>query len=97
MPLKNVLKKINQTNPADVPVDDRQEVTREIVIIRGLLNELLENPELDEARRQEQFSQRLMELVVQKDSALTQKYVLEIMDKVCKEENVSIKLKTKLK
>lgn len=101
MSLQDVLNEINhrarQVKGDEYPANEQAEVQREFILIRGLLNELLEDTDLDEARKQAEFSNRLLQLITTKETHVTHQFVLATVDSACKQSEVSITLKPKLK
>lgn len=92
MPLIDVLRKINQSKRSDFPEAEQTEANREMVLIRGVLHDLLEDESLDETQKQALFNTRLQDLMFSQETHVTNASVLQVVNDACKEAEVRIKL-----
>lgn len=97
MPLIDVLRKINQSKHSDFPKAEQTEVNREMVLIRGVLHDLLEDDSLDETQKQALFNTRLQGLMFSQETHVTNANVLKVVNDACKEAEVRIRLTTQKK
>lgn len=94
MRLNLLLKKIHDHRFQDpIPNEELTEVNRELLLVRGILERIIEDPNFNDAEKEQEFENQINYSIANKDTHITHPIALNLLDASCEETGVKIKIK----
>lgn len=94
MGLIHLLRKIHDHRFKDpVPNEELAEVDRELLLVRGLVERIIEDSSLDEIDKEHEFENQLNYSIANEDTRITHPIALSMINASCEEAGLKINIK----